>query len=68
MEYRPARWLPTPHVMTIVGALHRPWAWPRTVRERGGLPDGAFLDVEGRGADRLGAVGGVDIIGLLIAL
>jgi len=46
VEYLPARWLPTAHAMTIVGALHRPWAWPRTTRERWELPDGDFLDVD----------------------
>lgn len=46
MEYLPARWLPTAHAMTIVGALHRPFAWPRTTRERWELPDGDFLDVD----------------------
>jgi predicted alpha/beta-fold hydrolase len=46
MEYLPARWLPTAHAMTIVGALHRPFARPRMVRERWELPDGDFLDVD----------------------
>jgi predicted alpha/beta-fold hydrolase len=46
MDYLPARWLPGAHAMTIFGALHRPWAWPRTTRERWELPDGDFLDVD----------------------
>lgn len=46
MDYLPARWLPNANAMTIFGALHRPWAWPRSVRERWELPDGDFLDVD----------------------
>lgn len=46
MAYRPARWLPNPHLMTMVASLAR---WPirlPTRRERWSLPDGDFVDVD----------------------
>lgn len=43
-DYRPAAWLPGPHLQTIWGALRRV-ACPPLRRERFELPDGDFLDL-----------------------
>ena len=44
--YRPAWWLPGPHLMTMVPALLRRLPPLETRRERFTLPDGDFVDLE----------------------
>lgn len=54
MDYRPCRWLPGAHAMTVFASVARPLPRPRAVRERWELPDGDFLDVDrfpGAGGD-----------------
>ncbi|MGC3998642.1 MAG: alpha/beta fold hydrolase [Anaeromyxobacter sp.] len=46
MDYRPARWLPGAHAMTVFASVARPWPRPAPRRERWELPDGDFLDVD----------------------
>jgi len=45
-DYRPARWLPGPHLGTVFASVARPLPRPRYRRERWELPDGDFLDVD----------------------
>jgi predicted alpha/beta-fold hydrolase len=54
MDYRPCRWLPGAHAMTVFASVARPLPRPPAARERWELPDGDFLDVDrfaGDGAD-----------------
>ncbi len=54
LPYRPARWLPGGHAMTVFANIARIWPFPRARRERWELPDGDFLDVDryaGRSGD-----------------
>ena len=44
--FRPAWWLPGPHLQTLWPALFRRRGKPRLVRERVELPDGDFLDLD----------------------
>ncbi|ACG73660.1 alpha/beta hydrolase fold [Anaeromyxobacter sp. K] len=44
--YRPSRWLPGAHAMTVFASVARPLPRPPAVRERWELPDGDFLDVD----------------------
>ena len=46
MDYRPCRWLPGAHAMTVFASVARPLPRPRVTRERWELPDGDFLDVD----------------------
>jgi hypothetical protein len=46
MTFRPAKWLPGPHAMTVWGALVRRPPRLRLTAERWELPDGDFVDVE----------------------
>lgn len=46
MDYRPSRWLPGAHAMTVFASVARPLPRPRAARERWDLPDGDFLDVD----------------------
>ncbi len=49
MSYRPSRWLPGPHAMTIFARLARAPSGLRPRRERWELDDGDFLDVDRHG-------------------
>ena len=49
--FRPAWWLPGPHLQTLWPALFRRRGKPRLVRERLELPDGDFLDLDWNGPD-----------------
>jgi predicted alpha/beta-fold hydrolase len=44
--FRPAWWLPGPHLQTLFPSLFRPRQSPPLTRERLELPDGDFLDLE----------------------
>lgn len=44
--FRPAWWLPGPHLQTLYPSLFRRRRTPRLTRERLELPDGDFLDLE----------------------
>ena len=44
--FRPAWWLPGPHLQTLFPSLFRPRRPPPLIRERLELPDGDFLDLE----------------------
>lgn len=44
--YRPARWLPGAHAMTVFASVARVLPRPHARRERWELPDGDFLDVD----------------------
>ncbi|HEX9053048.1 MAG TPA: alpha/beta fold hydrolase [Anaeromyxobacter sp.] len=57
MTYAPARWLPSPHAMTLFASVARPLPRPRGRRERWELPDGDFLDVDRHGPDPRGLTG-----------
>ena len=57
MDYRPSRWLPGAHAMTVYASVARPLPRPRAVRERWELPDGDFLDV-----DRFDAAAGAPVV------
>lgn len=46
MVFRPAWWLPGPHLQTVGARLLRPSAWPELRRERWDTPDGDFLDLD----------------------
>jgi uncharacterized protein len=45
-DYRPARWLPEPNLMTAYGSVLLPRPHPPYRRERWELPDGDFLDLD----------------------
>ena len=45
-EFRPARWLPGPHLQTLGARFLRPSNGPRLYRERVELPDGDFVDLD----------------------
>lgn len=45
-DFRPARWLPGPHLQTLWASLVRHGANPPLRRERLNLPDGDFLDLD----------------------
>jgi uncharacterized protein len=47
--FRPAWWLPGPHLQTLYPSLFRPRRPPSLNRERLELPDGDFLDLEWTG-------------------
>lgn len=53
-DYRPAWWLPGPHLMTMVPALARRVELPATRAERVELPDGDFVDLAWVGDGRVG--------------
>lgn len=44
--YRPSRWLPGAHAMTVFASVARPLPRPRAERARWELADGDFLDVD----------------------
>jgi predicted alpha/beta-fold hydrolase len=44
--FRPAAWLPGPHLGTVYASVARPFPRPPFRRERWDLPDGDFLDVD----------------------
>jgi len=44
--FRPAWWLPGPHLQTIYPSLFRPRKAPQLTRERIELPDGDFVDLD----------------------
>ena len=44
--FRPAAWLPGPHLGTVYASVARPFPRPPFRRERWELPDGDFLDVD----------------------
>jgi uncharacterized protein len=44
--FRPARWLPGPHLQTVLGKFLRPRPDPGLTRERLTTPDGDFLDLD----------------------
>ena len=46
LPYRPARWLPGPHLSTVFASVARPLPRPPYRRQRLELPDGDFLDVD----------------------
>ncbi len=46
IPYRPARWLPGPHLQTVLGKFLRPGANPGLERRRLETPDGDFLDLD----------------------
>ena len=46
MTYAPARWIPSPHGMSVFASVARVFPRPRGRRERWELPDGDFLDVD----------------------
>src|SRR5947208_2844461 len=46
MNYKPARWLFGPNLMTVFGPLFRPGPRVPLKRERWDLPDGDFVDVD----------------------
>ena len=46
LEFRPAWWLPGPHLQAIGARLLRPRGGVRCERERLDLPDGDFLDLD----------------------
>ena len=50
-RFRPAWWLPGPHLQTLWGALFRRRGKPVLERERIELPDGDFLDLDWNGSD-----------------
>ena len=50
-RFRPAWWLPGPHLQTLWGALFRRHGKPVLERERIELPDGDFLDLDWNGSD-----------------
>ena len=54
-RFRPAWWLPGPHLQTLWPVLFRRRGRPRLVRERLELPDGDFLDLDWNGPDTPGA-------------
>ena len=45
-DFRPAWWLPGPHLQTLWAALFRRFGRPRLERQRLELPDGDFLDLD----------------------
>jgi len=45
-DFRPARWLPGPHLQTLWASLARWGSYPPLQRERLTLPDGDFLDLD----------------------
>ena len=45
-DFRPARWLPGPHLQTLWASLARSGSYPPLQRERLTLPDGDFLDLD----------------------
>lgn len=45
-EFRPAPWLPGPHLQTLWASLVRPWPNLETRRERVELADGDFIDLD----------------------
>ena len=45
-EFRPARWLPGPHLQTLGARFLRNGSGPRLHRERVELPDGDFVDLD----------------------
>ena len=50
-RFRPAWWLPGPHLQTLWPALFRRRGKPALERERIELPDGDFLDLDWNGSD-----------------
>ena len=50
-RFRPAWWLPGPHLQTLWAALFRRRGKPALERERIDLPDGDFLDLDWNGSD-----------------
>jgi hypothetical protein len=44
--FRPAWWLPGPHLQTLYPSLFRPHKTPQLTRERIELPDGDFVDLD----------------------
>jgi predicted alpha/beta-fold hydrolase len=44
--FRPAPWLPGPHLQTLWASLIRKWPAVETTRERVELPDGDFIDLD----------------------
>lgn len=48
--FRPAWWLPGPHLQTLWQPLFRRWPQPDTRRERLDTPDGDFLDLDWSGS------------------
>ncbi len=44
--FRPAWWLPGPHLQTLYPSLFRPHKAPQLTRERIELPDGDFVDLD----------------------
>ena len=46
MDYRPCRWLPGAHAMTVFASVARPLPRPRAGRPRWELADGDILDVD----------------------
>lgn len=49
--FKPAWWLPGPHLQTLWQPLARRRPWPETRRERIDTPDGDFLDLDWFGPD-----------------
>lgn len=49
--FRPAWWLPGPHLQTLWQPLFRRWPRPALQRERLDTPDGDFLDLDWHGPD-----------------
>jgi hypothetical protein len=50
-SFRPAWWLPGPHLQTLYPTLFRPRAYPALQRERLELADGDFIDLDWSGDD-----------------
>ena len=50
-RFRPAWWLPGPHLQTLWAAVFRRQGKPMLERERIELPDGDFLDLDWNGCD-----------------
>jgi len=55
-EFRPAPWLPGPHLQTLWASLVRPWPAVETRRERVELPDGDFVDLDWAKAESDGPI------------
>lgn len=62
--FRPAWWLPGPHLQTLWAALVRTRGKPPLRRERLELPDGDFLDLDWAGRDAPGAPAALVLHGL----